>query len=84
MGATAEEPPPGIKTIAEVVDVDYGVTPEELREALPGSDVLFAWRPRRGPLEEAWDRAGDLRWVSPPPPAWTASCSRGSSRATSC
>jgi phosphoglycerate dehydrogenase-like enzyme len=63
MGATAEEPPPGIKTIAEVVDVDYGVTPEELREALPGSDVLFAWRPRRGPLEEAWDRAGDLRWV---------------------
>ena len=63
MGATAEEPPPGITTIAEAIDVAYGVTSEELREVLPGSDVLFAWRPRRGPLEEAWDRAGDLRWI---------------------
>ena len=63
MGATAEEPPPGITTIAEAIDVAYGITSEELREVLPGSDVLFAWRPRRGPLEEAWDRAGDLRWI---------------------
>src|SRR3972149_5157583 len=56
-------PPPVITTIAEAIDVAYGVTSEELREVLPGSDVLFAWRPRRGPLEEAWDRAGDLRWI---------------------
>src|SRR3990172_7984306 len=50
-------------SVAEAIDVAYGVTSEELREVLPGSDVLFAWRPRRGPLEEAWDRAGDLRWI---------------------
>jgi phosphoglycerate dehydrogenase-like enzyme len=63
MGATAEEPPPGIATIADAVDLAYGATSEELREVLPGSNVLFAWRPRRGPLEEAWDRASDLRWI---------------------
>jgi len=63
MGATAEEPPPGITTIAEAVDLVFGATSEELLDVLPGSDVLFAWRPRRGPLEGAWDQAGDLRWI---------------------
>ena len=63
MGATSEEPPPGVATIAEAVDLAYGASTEELREVLPGSDVLFAWRPRRGLLEDAWDRAGDLRWI---------------------
>ena len=63
MGATPQEPPPGIATIAEAVDVSYADAPEELRDALTGSDVLFAWRPRRRLLEEAWDGAGDLRWI---------------------
>jgi len=63
MGATTGAPPPGIATIAEAVDLVYGTSTEELREVLPGSDVLFAWRPRRGLLEDAWDRSGDLRWI---------------------
>src|SRR3990170_3929091 len=63
MGATSEEPPPGIATIAEAVDLTYGATTEELQEVLPTSDVLFAWRPGRGLLEDAWDRSGDLRWI---------------------
>ena len=63
MGATSDEPPPGIATIAEAVDLTYGATTEELQEVLPTSDVLFAWRPRRGLLEDAWHRAGDLRWI---------------------
>jgi phosphoglycerate dehydrogenase-like enzyme len=63
MGATAEEPPPGIDTIERAVDLVFADTVEELAAALPGTDVLFAWRPRGGLLEEAWAQAADLRWV---------------------
>ena len=45
MGATADDPPPGIASIEAVVDVSFANGEEELAAALPGSDVLFAWRP---------------------------------------
>ena len=63
MGATDEEPPPGIAMIGEVVDFAFGATLEDLAAVLPGSDVLFAWRTDRGLLEEVWGRAQDLRWI---------------------
>lgn len=63
MGTAEGDPPPGVASLEPLVELAYGASSEELREVLPGVDVLFAWRPRRGPLEEAWDRAGDLRWI---------------------
>jgi phosphoglycerate dehydrogenase-like enzyme len=63
MGATAQEPPPGLAAIGDAVDLVFAEEPEDLRDALAGSDVLFAWRPGRGLLEDAWDAAGDLRWI---------------------
>jgi phosphoglycerate dehydrogenase-like enzyme len=63
MGATREEPPPGIDAIADVVELRFGATVEEMGAALPGAEVLLAWRTRAGLLEPAWDRAGDLRWI---------------------
>jgi hypothetical protein len=59
MGATEADPPPGIATIGAVVDLAFGPTPEDLAAALPGSDVVFAWRPHRALLEGAWGRAED-------------------------
>jgi len=63
MGATGEAPPPGVGVIADSVDVAYADTSSEMAEALDGADVLFAWRPRSGLLEPAWDQAGSLRWI---------------------
>ena len=63
MGATADEPPPGLEAIAPAVDVAYADTSEELVARLPGTDVLLAWRPRSGLLQPAWSAAEDLRWI---------------------
>lgn len=63
MGATLDDPPPGIGVIADAVDLAFADEAAGLADALPGSDVLFAWRPRGHLLSEAWDQAGGLRWV---------------------
>lgn len=63
MGASAKEPPPGIGVVAEAVDVVFAETEDAVAEALAGTDVVFAWRPRRDLLEPAWPRAGDVRWI---------------------
>ncbi|HJS26534.1 MAG TPA: D-2-hydroxyacid dehydrogenase [Actinomycetota bacterium] len=63
MGATLDDPPPGIGVIADAVDLAFADELAGLAAALPGSDVLFAWRPRGTMLSEAWEHAGDLRWI---------------------
>jgi phosphoglycerate dehydrogenase-like enzyme len=63
MGASADEPPPGLSSLGDVVELAFARTGDELAAALPGSDVLFAWRPRGGLLEPVWERAADLRWI---------------------
>ena len=63
MGASLEDPPPGIGVIADAVDLSFADEVAALAAALPGSDVLFAWRPRGSMLAEAWGHAGDLRWI---------------------
>ena len=63
MGATLEDPPPGIGVIADAVDLAFADEVEALADALHGSDVLFAWRPRGQLLSEAWKDAADLRWI---------------------
>jgi phosphoglycerate dehydrogenase-like enzyme len=63
MGATLDDPPPGIGVIADAVDLAFADEVAALAAALPGSDVLFAWRSRGAMLSEAWEHAGDLRWI---------------------
>ncbi len=63
MGATAEEPPPGIHVVEEVVDLAYADSMEALTTSLEGADVLFAWRADRDLLPSAWGSAGDLKWI---------------------
>jgi phosphoglycerate dehydrogenase-like enzyme len=63
MGATAETAPPGVDIVADVADLVFADSVEELAAALPGADVLFAWRPRSRLLEPAWEHAGALRWI---------------------
>jgi phosphoglycerate dehydrogenase-like enzyme len=63
MGATLEDPPPGIGVIADAVDLAFADEVAALADALHGSDVLFAWRPRGELLSEVWMNAADLRWI---------------------
>jgi phosphoglycerate dehydrogenase-like enzyme len=63
MGATPEDPPPGIGILTDTVELAFADTEQTLAEALPATDVLFAWRPRSGLLERAWPRARDLEWI---------------------
>ncbi len=63
LGTSAEEPPPGIGVIDELVDLAFADSLPELSAVLPGSDIVFAWRNRRDLLAGAWEHAGDLRWI---------------------
>jgi len=63
MGTTSEAPPPGIEVVAEVVELVYANTVPDLGAALPGTDVVLAWRARSGLLEPVWEHAGDVKWI---------------------
>jgi phosphoglycerate dehydrogenase-like enzyme len=49
--------------IAEVVDLGFAATTDDLRRDLEGTEVLFAWRPDRELLPAAWVSASALRWI---------------------
>ena len=36
---------------------------EDLRHALPGSEVLLCWNFRAGQLRDAWDLTTSLKWI---------------------
>lgn len=63
MGATADDPPPGIGAIADTVELAFADDVPSLVDALEGAGVLFAWRPRSAVLSQAWRNAGELRWI---------------------
>jgi phosphoglycerate dehydrogenase-like enzyme len=63
IGATPEDPPPGLEVVASVVDVSFAGTVEELTTALPKADVILVWRSDRELLSAAWPHAGSLKWI---------------------
>ncbi len=62
-GAASAEEVPGIAAIAPETELRFTKTAAGLRDALAGAAVLLGWDFAAGGLEEAWDRAGDLRWI---------------------
>ena len=63
VGATPDEAPPGIGPAAEVVDLRYANTADEVAATIASADAIFAWRAQRELLEGAWPRADRLRWI---------------------
>jgi phosphoglycerate dehydrogenase-like enzyme len=63
MGATAEEPPPGIDEAATMADVSFAASASALAEAIADTDAVFAWHSVRELLPEVWPKAGRLRWI---------------------
>lgn len=62
-GAASAEEVPGIAAIAHEAELRFTKTANDLRDALAGADVLLGWDFAAGGLEDAWDQAGDLRWI---------------------
>jgi phosphoglycerate dehydrogenase-like enzyme len=63
MGATAEEPPPGIDDAATMADLSFAASAPALAEAIADADAVFAWQSHRELLPEAWPKATRLRWI---------------------
>ena len=63
LGATSEEPPPGLGPIAESTSFRFAADAQELEGAIGGADVLLVWDFRSTELQDAWHRVDKLRWV---------------------
>lgn len=63
LGTGEDEPPPGVREIADDASLRYAPNGRRLREAITGADALFVWDFRSTELRDAWHRADRLRWV---------------------
>lgn len=63
LGATAEEPPPGIDAAMALADLRYAPDGDALRAVLPDANALFLWWDRRRWLRDAFPAARRLRWI---------------------
>jgi len=53
---------PRLDELSGQAELRFASTAAELRNALPGADVLLGWNFRAG-LQEVWESASDLRWI---------------------
>lgn len=63
LGATSEEPPPGIGPVVNSASLRFAVDVAGLERVLGGADALFVWDFRSTELRDAWHRADRLEWV---------------------
>ncbi len=63
MGATVDEPPPGIDAAATLADLSFAASAPALAEAIAGADAVFAWHSVPELLPEVWPKAVGLRWI---------------------
>jgi phosphoglycerate dehydrogenase-like enzyme len=68
LGATEQDPPPGIGAAGERADLVFAPDLPALREAIGGAEVVFAWRGNvDGPLlPPVWRATDALRWIQTP------------------
>ena len=64
MGATADEPPPGIEAIADDVELRFAPERASLERAIVDAEIVYTWWGERDDLEAAWPLAGKLAWVA--------------------
>lgn len=55
--------PPGLSAVAEAAEIRYAESPDDLRAALRGAQVVFVTNFRWVKLRDVWPDARDLRWI---------------------
>jgi len=63
LGASADEPPPGIEPAFELADLRYAGDIDEVTSAIAHADAIFAWGAPRSWLEDAFGTAAGVRWI---------------------
>lgn len=63
LGARGIDDLPGIERIQDEAMTVFATTADELRQALPGQEILLGWDFRADALTEAWSAASDLKWI---------------------
>jgi phosphoglycerate dehydrogenase-like enzyme len=64
MGTTAEEPPPGIDSIAGDVELRYAPDRASLEREIGDAEIVYTWWGEREDLEAVWPRGSNLKWVA--------------------
>ncbi len=64
MGATPDEPPPGIEAIEGDVELRYAADRASLERQIVDAEIVYTWWGDREDLEAAWHLAADLKWVA--------------------
>ena len=63
LGATEDDPPPGIDPAASLAELRYAGTVDEVPIAIAEADVVFSWGAPRAWLRDAFPTAANLQWV---------------------
>jgi phosphoglycerate dehydrogenase-like enzyme len=63
MGTGADEPPPGIERIEDLVDLRYAPDGRTLAIEMPEAEIVYSWWGLREDLQAAWQLAVKLRWI---------------------
>jgi phosphoglycerate dehydrogenase-like enzyme len=62
-GAKGVDEVPRLGELSDQAELRFATNSDELRNALPGADVMLGWSFRDASLPAAWDAAIDLRWI---------------------
>ena len=62
-GAETVDQVPRLDELASQAEIRFASSADELRQALPGAEVMLGWNFRADSLREAWDSADALRWI---------------------
>lgn len=66
MGAADINAVPGLSACSEMAQFRFADSAAELKQVLPGADVVFGWDFREASLNTAWADADQLRWIQWP------------------
>ncbi len=62
-GAHGVDEVPRLGELSDQAEIRFATNSDELRNALPGADVMLGWSFRDASLSATWDAATDLRWI---------------------
>lgn len=62
-GASKIDDIPRLGELCEQADLRFASSVDEMRDALPGADVMLGWNYQDDSLRKTWNYAKDLRWI---------------------